>query len=266
VSYIHGSYKLRSPWRDRRDAEYVEAAVADLEDVLGMMASGNVACLIAEPIQGVGGFATPPDGLYGALGEVLDRHGILLIADEVQTGWGRTGEHFWGIEAHGVVPDIMTFAKGVANGVAMGGVVARAEVMNCLGANSISTFGGNPVASAAALANVRYIVDNDLQSNAREMGRRLRDRLDALAEQTEAIVEVRGKGLMQAIEIVVPGGLVPDAPAVARVMEDARSAGLIIGRGGSLGNVLRVAPPLCVTEEEVDEASRILEEIFAQQG
>ena len=120
----------------------------DLRSVIDTMTSGDVACLIAEPIQGVGGFATPPDGLFGAMHKVLDEHGILLISDEVQTGWGRTGEHFWGIDAHGVRPDMITFAKGLGNGLSIGGVVARGEIMDCLQANSISTFGGNPLSTA----------------------------------------------------------------------------------------------------------------------
>ena len=120
VTYVHGGYRYRSPFGHLPDAEYIAACRADLRDMLDVATSGDVACLIAEPIQGVGGFATPPDGLLGAMKEVLDEDGILLVADEVQTGWGRTGENFWGIEAHGVVPDIMTFAKGAGNGLAIG--------------------------------------------------------------------------------------------------------------------------------------------------
>src|SRR6266487_2466034 len=142
VSYVHGGYRYRSPFRELSDRDYVQACVEDLRDVLRTTTSGDVACMIAEPVQGVGGFATPPDGLFGAMKEVLDESGILLVSDEVQTGWGRTGEHFWGIQAHGVVPDAMTFAKGLGNGLAIGGVVARGELVDSLGANSISTFGG----------------------------------------------------------------------------------------------------------------------------
>src|SRR4051794_18055030 len=152
VSYVHGGYRYRSPFRNLSDADYIAACVEDLRDVLQTATSGDVACMIVEPIQGVGGFTTPPDGLYGAFAEVLAEHGILLISDEVQTGWGRTGTHFWGIQAHGVVPDMMTFAKGLGNGLAIGGVVARGEIMDCLTANSISTFGGNPVATVGAHA------------------------------------------------------------------------------------------------------------------
>ena len=165
VSYVHGGYRYRSPFRHLSDADYIAACVEDLVDVLDTTTSGDVACMIAEPIQGVGGFATPPDGLFGAFAKELSQRGILLISDEVQTGWGRTGEHFWGIQAHGVTPDAMTFAKGLGNGLTIGGVVARAGLMDCLQANSISTFGGNPLSTAGAHAALQYLLDHDLQAN-----------------------------------------------------------------------------------------------------
>ncbi|HEY5727385.1 MAG TPA: aminotransferase class III-fold pyridoxal phosphate-dependent enzyme, partial [Acidimicrobiia bacterium] len=125
VTYIHGGYKYRSPFGHLSDDDFTAACVGDLRDLLAIATAGDVACMIAEPIQGVGGFVVPPDGFFGAMKEVLDEHGILFIDDEVQTGWGRTGEHFWGIDAHGVVPDMITFAKGLGNGLSMGGVIAR---------------------------------------------------------------------------------------------------------------------------------------------
>src|SRR5206468_3783665 len=158
--------------------EYIAACVADLKDVLDQ-AGGDVAALIAEPIQGVGGFTSGPDGLYGAFAEVLRERGILWISDEVQTGRGRTGEHLRGWQAHGAVPDMVTFAKGVGNGLSMGGVIARAEIMDSLGANSISTFGGSPITSAGALANLRYLLDHDLQANAARQAPALFDGLRA---------------------------------------------------------------------------------------
>ena len=158
VTYVHGGYKYRSPFGHLPDDQYIAACVADLENMLEVATSGDVAAMIVEPIQGVGGFITPPDGLFGAMKEVLDRNGILFISDEVQTGWGRTGEHFWGYQSHGITPDIITFAKGLGNGLAMAGVVASAELMDSLPANSISTFGGNPLSTAGALANLDGIV------------------------------------------------------------------------------------------------------------
>src|SRR5688500_8574903 len=165
VYYVHGGQRYRSPFAGLSDGEFIAACVADLKDVLDQ-AGGDVAALIAEPIQGIGGFTSGPDGLYAAFAEVLRERGILWISDEVQTGWGRTGEHFWGWQSHGATPDIVTFAKGVGNGLSMGGVIARAEVMDSLGANSISTFGGSPLTSAGALANLRYLLEHDLQANA----------------------------------------------------------------------------------------------------
>jgi 4-aminobutyrate aminotransferase len=221
--------------------------------MLDVASAGDVACMIAEPIQGVGGFATPPDGFFGAFKEVLDRTGILFISDEVQTGWGRTGEHFWGYQSHGITPDILTFAKGLGNGMALAGVVATASLMDSLPANSISTFGGNPMSTAAGLANLDYLLEHDLQTNAYKVGNRLKANLDELADRTEIIAEVRGKGLMLGVELVKPGGLDPDPAAAAAVMEEARKEGLLIGKGGLYGNTLRIAPALSLTEAEADE-------------
>lgn len=259
VSYVHGGYRYRSPFGHLPDEEFVAACVADLRDVLSISTAGPVAALIAEPIQGVGGFVTPPDGFFGAIDEVLDAEGILFVSDEVQTGWGRTGEHFWGIEAHGVAPDIMTFAKGLGNGLAIGGVVARAEIMDCLPANSISTFGGNPLSTTAALATLDYLEEHDLQTNALKVGQQLKTRLADLAAEVPAIGEVRGKGLMIGVELVVPGTKDPDPQVTGRVMEEAKARGLLIGKGGLSGNVLRIAPPLSLTLEEAEEGSEILE-------
>ena len=253
VTYVHGGYKLRSPFGHLPDDEFTAACVADLRDLLDIATAGDVAAMIAEPIQGVGGFATPPDGFFGAMKEVLDEHGILFITDEVQTGWGRTGEHFWGYQAHDIIPDLLTFAKGLGNGLAMAGVVARADIMDCLRANSISTFGGNPLATAGALANLEYLVEHDLQTNALKMGNQLKDGIHHIADDVPEIVEVRGKGLMIGVEFGDPRGKTPDTALTAAVMEGAKREGLLIGKGGLYGNTLRIAPPLTVTEEEVEE-------------
>ncbi|MCP2166759.1 aspartate aminotransferase family protein [Goodfellowiella coeruleoviolacea] len=263
VSHVHGGYRYRSPFRDLSDADYIAACVADLRDVLATSTAGDVACLIAEPIQGVGGFIVPPDGLFGAMKEVLDEHGILLVSDEVQTGWGRTGEHFWGIQAHGVTPDAMTFAKGLGNGMAIGGVVARAEVMDAITANSISTFGGNPVATTAARATLDYLLDHDLQANADRLGRRLLDGLRALVDRHPVVGEVRGKGLMIGIELVEPGTTTPSQAAAASLLEHTRTRGLLVGKGGMRNNVIRLAPPMTLTQEEADEGLAILTEAIA---
>lgn len=258
VQFVQGPYKVRSPYKDLPDDAFVDAAVADLRQVIDMMTSGDVACLIAEPIQGVGGFATPPDGFFGKFKEVLDEYGILFVSDEVQTGWGRTGEHMWGYQAHGITPDILTFAKGIGNGLSIGGVVARAEIMDCIGANSISTFGGNPLVAAGALANLRYLIEHDLQGNALKQGSRFYEALLPVVEETPWILEMRGKGLMLAIETVEPGSIDPDTTRAGKLLEECRERGLLVGKGGLYGNVLRIAPPLSVTEQEIDTAVGII--------
>lgn len=257
--YVHGAVRTRGPYAALTDAEFTAACVADLEDVLGQ-AHGNVAALIAEPVQGVGGFTSPPDGLYAAFREVLARRGILWISDEVQTGWGRTGDHFWGWQAHAASgpPDLLTFAKGIGNGMSIGGVVARAEVMNSLGANSISTFGGSPVTMAAGLANLTHLLEHDLQGNARRVGGLLIERLRAVAAGLPLVHEVRGRGLMIGVELTGPDGS-PAPEAAALTLEHAREDGLLIGKGGREGNTLRIAPPLSLTVAEAEEGAAILE-------
>ncbi|MFF8598312.1 aspartate aminotransferase family protein [Streptomyces sp. NPDC015232] len=259
--YVHGGVRGRGPFAGYTDERFVDACVADLEDLLGH--THDVAALIAEPIQGVGGFTSPPDGLYAAFRRVLDRHGILWIADEVQTGWGRTGEHFWGWQAHGQAgpPDMLTFAKGIGNGMSIGGVVARAEIMNCLDANSISTFGGSPVTMAAGLANLGYLLEHDLQGNARRVGGLLIERLRAVAAGVDAVREVRGRGLMIGIELTEPGTDRAAPEAAAAVLESARENGLLIGKGGGHDtSALRIAPPLSLTVAEAEEGAAILEQ------
>jgi 4-aminobutyrate aminotransferase len=262
VQYVQGAYRYRSPFRELPDADYIKVCVDDLRNVIETTTSGDVACLIAEPIQGVGGFSSPPDGLYGAFKEVLDEYGILFISDEVQTGWGRTGEHFWGIQAHGVVPDAMTFAKGLGNGFAIGGVVAKAELMDSISANSLSTFGGNPISTSAAKATIDYLLDKDLQANAAKRGAQLADGLRGISEEFPELGDVRGKGLMLAAEIVKPDDNSPDAAATAKLQQETKNRGLLVGKGGLYGNVLRMAPPMTLTEDETTEALEIIRDSF----
>ncbi|SES03690.1 4-aminobutyrate aminotransferase [Lentzea xinjiangensis] len=257
VSWVHGGYRYRGPFRHLGDEDYVKACVEDLREVIETTTSGDVACMIVEPIQGVGGFTSPPDGLFRAFKDVLDEYGILLVSDEVQTGWGRTGEHFWGIQAHDVVPDAMTFAKGLGNGLAIGGVVARGDLMDSINANSISTFGGNPLSTAGALATVEYLLAHDLQANAAKLGSRLLAGLRELAEKHPVIGDVRGKGLMVGIELVGPEGE-PSPGAATTVLNESKALGLLVGKGGLHGNVIRLAPPMTLTEDELEEALGIL--------
>ena len=258
VSWLHSGDRLRG-LLSRLDADaHVDAAVDDLREVLATQTAGDVAALIAEPVQGVGGFVSGPDGLLGAFKKVLDETGILLISDEVQTGWGRTGEHFWGYQAHGVTPDLLTFAKGIGNGFALAGVVGRAEVMNEVPAISFSTFGGNPVSTAAGNAVLDYVLDHDLQGNAARVGAILRTGLDEAAAASPVVGEVRGKGLMLAIELVQPGTLEPNVAATVKVFEECKRGGLLVGKGGLYNNVIRMGPPLTLTEEEAREALAVL--------
>lgn len=252
VSYVHGGYRYRSPFCHMSDGEFTAACVADLRNIIETTTSGDVACMIAEPIQGVGGFATPPDGFFGEMKKVLDEYGILFISDEVQTGWGRTGQHFWGIESHNMQPEIMTFAKGLGNGLTIGGVIARADIMDSLPANSISTFGGNPLSAAGALANLKFLLDNNLQSNALSVGEYIICKLRELQHEVSMIGEVRGKGLMIGIELVLPGTKDPNVEAAGKVLEACREQGLLVGKGGLYGNVIRIAPPLTMTMEEAE--------------
>ncbi|BBH71337.1 aminotransferase [Actinoplanes sp. OR16] len=262
VNWLSSADRLRGRMAGLADGDLLDAAVDDLREVLATVTAGDVAALIAEPIQGVGGFVHGPDGLLGAYQKVLGEHGILLIADEVQTGWGRTGDHFWGYQAHGVTPDLMTFAKGIGNGFALGGVVGRAEVMNAVPAISFSTFGGNPVSAAAGNAVLDYVLDHDLQRNASVTGSILLDGLRAL--DAAILGQVRGRGLMIALEFVRPGTTEPDPVVTARVFDLCRQSGLLVGKGGLYGNVIRIGPPLTLTEDEAREGLSILASAVAE--
>ena len=266
VQYVHSGYKYRSPFRHLDDESFEAVCAQDLRDVILSCTSGDVAALIAEPIQGVGGFAVPPQGYFRRLKDVLDEFGILFISDEVQTGWGRTGAAFWGCQTYGVQPDIVSFAKGVANGLPLGGVIAPADIMDCLQANGISTFGGNPLSSTAGLATLRYLLDHNLQANAAAMGQRMLDRLGALAEDSPWVGEVRGKGLMVGIEIVEPGTTRPAPDRCNAIFEETKRRGLLVGKGGLFANCFRLAPALTVTADEVDEGCAILADSIAAAG
>ncbi|MEV4490469.1 aspartate aminotransferase family protein [Micromonospora coxensis] len=258
VAWLHSGDRLRGLLARLPEADRIDAAVEDLREVLATQTAGDVACLIAEPIQGVGGFVAPPDGLFAAWKKVLDEHGILLISDEVQTGWGRTGEHFWGYQAHGVTPDLLTFAKGIGNGFALAGVVGRADVLESVPAISFCTFGGNPVSTAAGNAVLDYLRDHDLQANAARVGAILADGLRAATAGLDRVAEVRGKGLMLAVEFVRPGTAEPDPALATRILEACRAGGLLVGKGGLHGNVLRMGPPLTLTEDEAREGLAVL--------
>ena len=257
--YLHGTDRQLPQHRNLSDVQFIDACAEDLRALLsGGIHPQDVGALIVEPIQGVGGFTMPPDGLFKAYKEVLDEHGILFISDEVQTGWGRTGANFWGIQAHGITPDMMTFAKGLANGFAIGGVVGRGDLLDSIRGNGISTFGGNPVATTAASATLDYVLSHDLQSNAKATGAIIIDGLNKAAAELTTVGEVRGRGLMFAVDLVDPKTSKPSPPLAARALEAARERGLLIGKGGLYGSTLRMAPPLTISEAEAREGLGLL--------
>ena len=259
VQFVQGGYRLRSPFRDLDDEAFTEACTNDLVQLLDMTSAGDVAAMIAEPIQGVGGFATPPDGLFGRFGKELANRGILFISDEVQTGWGRTGDHFWGYQAHDIVPDMLTFAKGVGNGITLAGVVARADIMDTIDVLQFSTFGGNPLSAAAGIATLKTVQNEDLQGNAKVMGERFAAAMQPVSDATPWIAEMRGRGLMWAFEICEPGGIEPDKARTGEFHEACRRHGLLVGKGGLYGNVVRLAPMLNITADELDEGIAALQ-------
>lgn len=233
-------------------------------DLQAQLADGPpLAALVVEPVQGLAGFHIPPTGLLRRYHDITADRGAVLICDEVQTAWGRTGQHFWGHQLHDLQPDMLTFAKGVANGMAMGGVIARRDILDSIPGKSISTFGGNPLACTAALATLDYLRDHDLQRNAATIGDRMLRGLRRLATDVAFVGAVRGYGLMLAVDIIDPLTRAADPDRARLILEDTRAAGLLLGLGGADGSTLRIAPPLTVTASESDEALRILEHATA---
>jgi 4-aminobutyrate aminotransferase len=263
VVHAHNAYCYRCPF----GLEYPDCGVRcarDVEELIQTATSGRIAGFIAEPIQGVGGFITPPKEYFAIVEKVVRSYGGVFISDEVQTGWGRTGGKWFGIEQYSVVPDILTSAKGLGNGTPIGVTIARPEIADSVRGLTISTFGGNPVATTAAKAVIDYIDENRLQTNAAETGAYLRGKLDEMQSKYAAIGEVRGMGLMQALELVEDRTSKTPAPGLTlQVMEAARENGLLIGKGGTYGNVLRVTPPLNITKADVDEFATRLDASFA---
>jgi 4-aminobutyrate aminotransferase len=262
VSYALAPYCYRCPL----GLSYPDCGVAcaeDLRNVIETTTTGEPAAMIAEPIQGVGGFVTPPPEYFQIVKRILDEFGIPFIADEVQTGFGRTGQNFWGIESYNVRADAIVCAKGLGNGMAIGAVVGRQDMVDSLRANSISTFGGNPLAATYALNNLDFIEDNDLQSNAFRVGKFLYEGLKDLEDRYEVVGEVRGKGLMVGVELVKDKeSKEPNTDGAARAMEEARERGLLVGRGGLYGNVLRLSPPLVIDEADAQRAIETLDAAF----
>jgi len=223
----------------------------------------NVAAVVIEPIQGEGGFVVPPDGFLPGLAAFCLQNGIVFVADEIQSGFCRTGDWF-AVDHEGVVPDLVTTAKGIAGGLPLAGVTGRAEMMDAVHPGGLGgTFGGNPVACAAALGAIETMGKEDLPAMARRIGDIMLPRLRKLAETHPEIGDVRGRGAMIAIELVKPGTLEPDAAVTAKVAKACHSAGLVVLTCGTFGNVLRFLPPLVISEQLLDEGLSILEDAFA---
>jgi 4-aminobutyrate aminotransferase len=240
------------------------ACARDIENVIQTSTSGRIAGLLAEPIQGVGGFITPPKEYFKLAFNIVKQYGGDFISDEVQTGWGRTGHSWFGIEHWEVEPDIITAAKGLANGQPIGLTIARPEIADSFQGLTISTFGGNPVTATAARAVIDIIEEDDLRTNAAVVGDYFRKKLEELQQKYPLIGDVRGMGLLQALELVTDRKTKEPATAATNsLMEEARKRGLLIGKGGMLGNVIRMSPPLNIAKSDVDEAIRLLDESFA---
>jgi 4-aminobutyrate aminotransferase len=266
ILFAHNAYCYRCPFGLTYPSCDVRCA-RDIDELIRTTTSGHVAGMIAEPIQGVGGFITPPKEYFAIAAEIVRKYGGIFISDEVQTGWGRTGNSWWGIEHWGVTPDVVTGAKGLANGFPIGLTAARPEVADSLKGLSISTFGGGPVPAAAAKAVIDLIEEEGLSAKAAETGGYLRAGLDELKNKYPLIGDVRGMGLMQALELVQDRALKTPAPAeTLRLMEAARLNRILIGRGGLNGNVIRISPPLNVDRSDIDEFLRLLDASFSHAG
>ncbi len=260
IRHAHAPYCYRCPFHRTPDTCNYECA-KDVEEVIRTTTSGQIAAFIAEPIQGAGGFITPPEQYFQIVHEIIKRYGGLFIADEVQTGFGRTGKMF-GIEHWGVNPDLMTFAKALANGAPIGATVAIREVGEAFTGPVISTFGGNPISMRAAVATLDVIEDEGLVERARVRGEALRQGLDDLKARYSFVGDVRGKGLMQAIEFV-RAEKAPAPDLLKEFMEGTRRRGVLVGKGGIDGQVARISPPLTITDSELKEALTAMAESLA---
>jgi alanine-glyoxylate transaminase/(R)-3-amino-2-methylpropionate-pyruvate transaminase len=246
--------------------EIASKSAADIRQLIRFSTPGTVAAFIAEPIQGVGGVTRGAPNYFREAYSIVREYGGLCVADEVQTGFGRTGEHYWGFQNFGVVPDIVTMAKGIGNGVPLAAVTTRREIAEALTSRiHFNTFGGNPVSMAAGLAVLDVIEQDGLQENVRRVGTRLLQGLRRLQTQHRLIGEVRGMGLMLGVELVTDRGTrVPAAAQTLEVLEAAREMGVLMGKGGLDGNVLRIKPPMCITLQDADFAVDVLDRALAR--
>jgi alanine-glyoxylate transaminase/(R)-3-amino-2-methylpropionate-pyruvate transaminase len=263
VKHATPGYCYRCPYGLEYPSCDVKCA-RDVEDLIRYETPGEVACFIGEPIQGVGGAVTPPPEYFQIVYDTVRRHGGLCIADEVQTGFGRTGTKFWGFENWGVTPDLVTMAKGIGNGAPLGACVTRADIA-ALMKNRLhfNTFGGNPISVTQGLATLEVIDSENIQQNALKVGSHLKDRLLAVQERQPMIGEVRGMGLMLGVELVRDRQTKDPATMEAvEVVELCKERGLLVGKGGLFGNVLRIKPPMCLTRDDADFLADCLDEVL----
>ena len=253
VHHALAPYSYRGPY-GYEDADAGRKYAGDVKEVIDYATSGKVAGFIAESIQGVGGFVEFPQNYLKHTYEHVRAAGGVCIADEVQTGFGRTGTHFWGFETQGVIPDIVTMAKGIGNGCPLAAVVTTAKIAQSLvGKVHFNTFGGNPVVSAMGKAVLEVIENEKLQENSLKMGARIKDGLEKLKAKYKIIGDVRGKGLMLGVEMVKDRTTKEPAKAeCAEVLERAREMGLLLGKGGLWGQTIRFAPPMCINQADAD--------------
>ncbi|MEX2111921.1 MAG: aspartate aminotransferase family protein [Pirellulales bacterium] len=253
IVHAHAPYCYRCPFH----LQYPQCGLAcadDIEELIRTCTTGEIAAFLAETILGSGGYIVPPPGYFERAVAIARKYGGLFICDEVQTAWGRTGDKWFGIEHWNVEPDMITSAKGMGNGAPVALTIATPEVADKYPVTSFATFGGNPVSMAAALATLQVIEDDDLKTNARIVGAYLRKKLEALQEKHPLVGDVRGMGLMQALELVTDRKTKEPAPqAVLDVFEETRRQRVLIGKGGLYGNVIRLGPHLNATTDQIDE-------------
>jgi 4-aminobutyrate aminotransferase/(S)-3-amino-2-methylpropionate transaminase len=254
------------PFREPAGVDGAAAAARAIDVIDKQVGAANVACVVIEPIQGEGGFVVPAPGFLPALAEWCRANDVLLVADEIQTGFARTG-HMFACEHEGVVPDLITTAKGIAGGLPLAGVTGRAELMDAVHSGGLGgTYGGNPVACAAALGAIATIEQQDLPAAARRIESIVLPVLKELAARNPAIGDVRGRGAMLAIEIVQPGGITPDPAETARINAACHAAGVVTLTCGTYGNVLRLLPPLVIGEDLLRDGLSVLAEAVAGAG
>lgn len=261
VAFAPAPYVYRNPFDADDPEEVAERCAAMVEWAIDYQTSGDVAAFIAEPVMGEGGILVPPASYFPRVKEILDRHGILFIADEVQSGYGRTGKMF-AIEHFGIEPDIMVLAKGIADGFPLSATIARPEIADSLRPGEhLSTFGGNPVSCAAGLANIEVMQEERLPEESARKGEHAMRRLRAMAEQHPLIGDVRGLGLMIGVELVRDRATKePASKEAAAIRRLAREAGVLIGVGGQGANVVRLQPPLVIEDAALDRVLDVVEE------